>query len=82
MQKPYVGIKAIRAGNGMGAPPAVEREIDLSLAVLCAMAQGVRLTIYDIARVSGLSHGGVEFLEKNALKKLRHRLQQVMRETS
>jgi hypothetical protein len=78
MHKTYA-VKAVRAGN-TGATPAVEREIDLSLAVLCAMAQGVRLTIWDIARVSGLSHGGVEFLEKNALKKLRRRLQRAMRE--
>ena len=73
-------VHGIRRGYTGKHIPEVEEEIDLALAVLCVIAQGRRMTIYDNARATGLSHGGVAWLEKNALRKIRTGLMDALRE--
>lgn len=52
-----------------------EEDIDLALAVLCALIRpGERLTYRQISEVTGLSHGGPYMIEQAALRKLRNRV--------
>ncbi len=54
---------------------AREHEIDLALAVMCALQEpGQVVSSRAIADVTGMSHGGPWSIEKVALKKLRNRL--------
>jgi hypothetical protein len=51
------------------------QEVDLALAVACCLVRpGECLSHYQIAEITGMSHGGSYMIEKRALKKLRLRL--------
>lgn len=51
---------------------AVNPEVDLALAVMCAITPpGVSWTRDAIAEVTGMSHGGPYMIEQRALMKLR-----------
>lgn len=55
--------------------PKRSRDIDLALAVMCALLQPGERVPYDvIAEVTGMSHGGPWAIEKSALRKIRNRL--------
>lgn len=66
-------VRSVKGRRGVAAP-AVEAEIDLRLAALCVVAEGRELTIPEIARATGLSHGGVHYLQESALRKIRRAL--------
>ena len=51
------------------------KEIDLALAVMCAIRKpGETTTTRVIAEITGMSHEGPRVIEQRALKKLRKRL--------
>jgi alkylated DNA nucleotide flippase Atl1 len=54
---------------------AKARDIDLALAVACALVQpGQCLSYRAIAEITGMSHGGPYVIGQRALKKMRKRL--------
>lgn len=57
-----------------------QEEIDLTLAVLCVLARGRCLTIYDIAQCTGLSQERVRKLQEHALCKIRRNFAGTLRE--
>lgn len=46
-------------------------EVDLTLAILCAMFPGEEIPGRWICELTGLSHGGVHAIEQRAMRKLR-----------
>lgn len=56
-----------------------EEDVDLALAVMCAMqSPGECFSYQVIAAVTGMSHGGPCYIEREALKKLRKRVRHLM----
>jgi transcriptional regulator len=55
-------------------------ESDAALAVLCALFPGRVLKQQVIAEATGLTQQGINFIERNALRKVRFRLQQTLKE--
>ena len=49
-------------------------DVDIALAVLCARFRGIPLRLQEIANATGLTIGGVEYIEKKALRKLRQKI--------
>ena len=55
--------------------PERNQEIDLALAVLCAIQKpGEVVSVRTIAEVTGMSHEGPRAIERRALKKFRRKL--------
>lgn len=68
-------VKTRLGGRQATRDPNREFEIDLALAVMCALQlPGQCLKHRDIAEVTGLSHGGPFAIEQAALKKIRKRM--------
>ena len=66
---------ASRYGRAHQHPVARRREIDLGLAVLCALIRpGESLTPDLIGEITGLSSAGVRHIERVAVRKLRRRV--------
>lgn len=64
-----------QAGKGSAAQ---SRDVDLALAVMCAIQiPGERVPTKTIAEVTGMSHSAPFYIEKRALRKLRHRLREM-----
>lgn len=71
----------VSAYGAATSDPERNREIDLALAVMCALQRpGQRFSSRIIAQVTGLSHAGPEAIVQAALKKLRPRCRNLRRE--
>src|SRR5580693_7422883 len=61
-----------RRPRGGRSTPEAEEDVDLGLSALQKFQlPGQTLTLKEIAEVTGLSHGGVAFLQKSGERKLR-----------
>lgn len=68
----YSGGRPIRSRFGRNVTtPDRQLEIDLTLAVLCALFPGRELPGRWIGELCGLSHAGIHAIQQRALRKLR-----------
>lgn len=73
MKNAYHNVRSIKEHRGRGTPEQ-EAQIDARLRELCAAEPGRPMKLREIAERTGLSHGGVFYLQSSALKKVRRAL--------